>query len=239
MAFFRSKEILRNRFDVLAVFIIECLVISALPYGSGRVWGEDGLIPIATPAASFPEQTTAPSPKASRKMEVNEPTSDYILGAEDVLEVLVWRNESLSRTVTIRPDGKISLPLIGEIQAAGLAPTQLRDTIKERLKEYKETPEVSIIVREINSFSIFITGEIAHPGKLQLRSFTTFLQGIILSGGFTQNADTNRILLLRREGNREVRMNINYADIVNGTNPNSNLILQRGDTIVVPTIGGR
>ncbi len=177
-------------------------------------------------------------PLESREVEKNgspvEDLSRYILAAEDVLEVLVWRNENLSRTVTIRPDGKISLPLIGEVQAAGLAPTQLRDAIKERLKEYKETPEVSVVVREVNSLSVFVLGEVVRPGKLQLRSETTLLQAITLVGGFTQFANYNNIVLLRKEGDRETRIRIKYRDIINGKNPSGNVVLRRGDTVLVP-----
>lgn len=160
--------------------------------------------------------------------------SEYLLGPEDVLDVLVWKNEDLSRTVAIRPDGKVSLPLIGDVQAAGLTSSQLRDSIKERLREYKETPEVSILVREINSFSVFVLGEVARPGKFQLRSETTLLQALTLSGGFTQYAALDRIVLLRRIGGRETRMKIRFNDIVDGKDPEANVVLQRGDTIVVP-----
>jgi polysaccharide export outer membrane protein len=161
-------------------------------------------------------------------------SGEYVLGAEDVLEILVWRNEALSRTVSIRPDGKISLPIIGDLQAAGLTATQLRDSIKERLQEYKETPEVSVIIREVNSLAVFILGEVARPGKLQLRSETTLLQALSLSGGFTQYADPDNILLLRRENGGETRIRVRYKDIVSGKNPDGNLLLRRGDTILVP-----
>jgi len=160
--------------------------------------------------------------------------ADYILAAEDVVDINVWRNEALTRTVFVRPDGKISLPLIGDVPAAGLTPSQLQEVIKERLKEYKETPEVSVVVRDIGSFSVYIMGEIARPGKLQLRSNTTILQAITQAGGFTQFAESNKILVLRREGAYETRLRVRYQDIVSGRNPGANIILKRGDTIVVP-----
>lgn len=160
--------------------------------------------------------------------------SDYILGAEDVVEVLVWKNADLSRTVFIRPDGKISLPLIGDVQAAGLTPNELRDSIKVLLRRYKKTPEVSVIIKEINSFSIFLVGEIATPGKIQLRSDTTLLQAITLAGGFTEFADIKKIVLLRRENGQERRFRINYNDIVSGKSSSKNILLKRGDTILVP-----
>jgi len=161
-------------------------------------------------------------------------TGDYVLAPEDVVDINVWRNGALTRTVFIRPDGKISLPLIGDVLAAGLTPSQLQEAIKERLKEYKETPEVSVVVRDIGSFSVYIMGEIARPGKLQLRGDTTLLQAITQAGGFTQFAKSDKILVLRREGTYETRLRVRYHDIVSGRNPAANIILKRGDTIVVP-----
>jgi polysaccharide export outer membrane protein len=173
-----------------------------------------------------------PPPIASAP--VNVIPLEYFLGPEDVIDVSVWKNENLSKTVLIRPDGKISLPLIGDVQAAGLTTVQLRDSIKLKLKEYKETPEVSIIVREINSLVVFVTGEVTHPGKLMLRSDTSLLQAISLAGGFTQYASKNSIVLLRRVGGSETRKVIRYSDIVSGKKPEDDILLQRGDTIVVP-----
>lgn len=180
------------------------------------------------------EQGHSGSQVMERNQDPVAASEDYVLGSEDVLEVLVWRDEGLSRTVSIRPDGKISLPLIGDVPAAGFTPAQIRDSIIERLREYKETTEVSVIVKEINSLSVFVVGEVLRPGKLQLRSKTTLLQAITLSGGFTQYADPNEILVLRQEGEREKRMRISYKEIITGKNPAANIVLQRGDTIVVP-----
>ncbi len=161
-------------------------------------------------------------------------SADYILGAEDLIEVMVWKNPDLSTTVFVRPDGKISLPLIGDLQAAGLTSIELRDSIKVLLRRYKKTPEVSVIVREINSFSIFFVGEVVQPGKIKLKSETSFLQAMTLVGGFTEFANVKNIVLLRRENGQEQRIKINYKDIVSGKNPDSNIMLKRGDTILVP-----
>ncbi len=158
----------------------------------------------------------------------------YLLGPEDVLEVIVWKNEALTKTVLVRPDGKVSLPLLGDMQAAGLTTSQLRDAIRERLIEYKETPEVSVIVRGINSYAIYVLGEVTRPGKYRMKGDTTFLQAIAMSGGFTKFARLNKILLLRKEGGYEARTRIRYKDVVSGKNPDGNVLLKRGDTIVVP-----
>jgi polysaccharide export outer membrane protein len=160
---------------------------------------------------------------------------EYLLGPEDIIEVLVWKDESLTRIVTVRPDGKISLPLIGEVQAAGLTPMEISGIVRHRLqKYYKEPPEVSVVVTEINSVTIFILGEVVTPGKQILRRETTLLQALSIAGGFKEFANTNRILLIRNRDGKEERMRIRYKDIIRGINPEGNFLLKAGDTIVVP-----
>ncbi len=164
---------------------------------------------------------------------INSPS--YLLGPEDIIQVVVWKDESLTRTVVIRPDGKISLPLLGEVHAAGLRPAALASEIKNSLQRYyKDIPEVAVIVTEINSFSFFVLGEVVVPGKHLLRRETTLLQALSLVGGFKEYADTKHLLLLRKEGSEEKRININYKNIINGKNPEDNLLLKAGDTIIVP-----
>jgi polysaccharide export outer membrane protein len=182
----------------------------------------------------FKSNPSIPQTPASAGSQNKEVSPDYILGSEDIIEVLVWKNENLSKIVAIRPDGKISLPLVGDIHAAGLTTSQLRESIKEKLKDFKESPEVSVIVRDINSLVVYITGEVVHPGKLMLRSDTSLLQAIVMAGGFTQFASSNKIILLRRIGGIETRKVIRYKDIVSGKKPEDDVILLRGDTIVVP-----
>jgi polysaccharide biosynthesis/export protein len=165
---------------------------------------------------------------------VQSSLSDYILGPEDVIEVTVWKNEMLSKTLSIRPDGKISLPLIGDVQAADLTTSSLRESLKAKFKEFKENPEISVIVKEINSLSVYVLGEVMRPGKLVLRSETSLLQAITMSGGFTQFASTNNIVLLRRKGGSEIRKIIRYKDIISGKKPEDDVILRRGDTVVIP-----
>lgn len=211
----------------LVFFVSACGIVRVIPKSQG--------VGLAS------EETTSENRKMLASISPSLPSSsttfselDYILGAEDVIEVLVWKNADLSRTVFIRPDGKVSLPLIGDVQAEGLTPSELRDSIKVLLRRYKKTPEVSVIVKEINSLSIFLVGEVLQPGKIQLRSETTLLQVITLAGGFTEFANRKKIVLLRKENGRERRFKINYNDILDGTNPEGNVILRRGDTILVP-----
>jgi polysaccharide biosynthesis/export protein len=162
---------------------------------------------------------------------VNE---DYLLGAGDIVEVSAWRNEDLSKVVVVRPDGRISLPLIGEIKAAGLTPLELRDKIIVKLQEFGETPEATIIVNEINSYVVYLLGEVVRPGRFQLNARTTIVQAIAMAGGLSEFASANKIVLLRKiEGkDEERRTTINFNDIISGKM--RNVWLQPWDTLIIP-----
>ena len=156
----------------------------------------------------------------------------YVIGPEDVLNIYVWKEESLSRTVPVRVDGKISLPLVNEVQAAGLTPPQLQEIVAEKLKDFIDDPVVSVIVMESNSFKVYISGEVKTPGVHRLRSETSLIQFIPMVGGFTEWSNPKKILVIRREGGKEVRMTVNYKKMVTGKVPA--LFLKSGDTIIVP-----
>lgn len=166
--------------------------------------------------------------------EIKADVSNYVIGPEDVLYIHVWREELLSRTVPVRMDGNISLPLIDEIQAAGLTPLQLKEMLVERLKKFIDEPNVSVIVMEANSHKVFISGQVRNPGVYRLRSETTILQIIPMAGGFTEWANQKKILVIRKEGGKEKRITINYKKIIDGKGPEENLVLKPGDTIIVP-----
>jgi polysaccharide export outer membrane protein len=161
-------------------------------------------------------------------------SESYVIGPEDVLAIYVWKEEAFSRTVPVRMDGKISLPLIDDVQAAGFTARQLKDVLTNKLKEFVENPNVSVTIVEANSFKIFVTGQVKSPGVYRLKSETSLLEFIALVGGFTDWANQKKILIIRREGGKEKRMTINYKKIVSGKDPNSNIILKAGDTIIVP-----
>lgn len=166
-------------------------------------------------------------------------SKEFLLGPEDVLEVTVWRNQDLSRTTVVRPDGMISLPLIGDVRASGLTASQVAEKIAKRLTEFKENPSVSVSVKEVNSYVIYVMGEVTKPGKYQLKSYATVLQGISLAGGFTPFASKNKMIVVRsvRNGNgeeRQVRIPAGYDDLVSGKSQTGNFTLISGDTIVVP-----
>ncbi len=166
--------------------------------------------------------------------EIGMDNPHYVIGSEDVLYIHVWREEPLSRTVPVRMDGFISLPLIHEVKAAGLTPLQLKEEITRKLKEFIESPNVSVIVMEANSFKVYVSGQVRNPGVVRLRSETTLLQLIPMVGGFTDWADQKKILIIRKEDGKEKRYIVNYKKLVKGEALETNLVLKAGDTIIVP-----
>jgi polysaccharide export outer membrane protein len=168
------------------------------------------------------------------KGEVAADSDRYVIGPEDVLYIHVWREESLTRTVPVRIDGNISLPLVNEIRAGGLTPLELREALTEKLKAYIESPIVSVTVTEANSYKVYVSGEVRTPGVYRLRSETSLLQIIPMAGGFTEWANQKKILILRKESGKEKRITVNYKNAVSGEEPGSNVILRAGDTVIVP-----
>ena len=160
------------------------------------------------------------------------PPEVYRIGPEDALQISVWKNESLTRAVQVRPDGKISLPLLNDVQAAGLSALELRDVLSEKLSAYMSNPEVSVIVSDIRSFKVSVIGEISRPGRLELRSWTTVLDALALAGGFTQFASRSKIVILQPDGKTVKRIPFNYNKALDGEQPN--FYLRNGDIILVP-----
>ena len=166
--------------------------------------------------------------------EIAADSDQYVIGPEDVLLIHVWREETLTRQVTVRIDGKISHPLIDEIQAVGLTPMQLRKAVTERIKKFVDDPVVTIIVMEANSFKVFISGEVRGQGVHRLRKETTILELIPMVGGFTEWADQKKIMIIRKEDGKEKRIIVNYKKIVKGEKGANNIVLRAGDIIIVP-----
>lgn len=166
-------------------------------------------------------------------------TSDYIIGPEDILEITVWKNADLSKQVQVRPDGRISLPLLGDISAVAKTPTQLTEEISSGLRSYMENPTISIMVKEVNSYQVYVLGEVNKPGKYPLKSKMTLLQGITVAGGFTQMAARNKIVVFRftkeKEGEGLTKIKASYDDIVVRDGSSQNMELKPGDQIVVPS----
>ena len=155
----------------------------------------------------------------------------YRIGPEDVLQVSVWKNEALSRTVPVRPDGKISLPLVNDVQAAGLTPMELRAALMKMLVEYSPSPEVSVIVAEVHSYKVSVVGAVARPGRYDTRTWVTVLDALAMAGGFTEFADRSRIVVLRPQGTATQRIPFDFARLDRGQ---ANFYLSPGDILVVP-----
>ena len=160
--------------------------------------------------------------------------ADYVIGPNDVLSVVFWRDKDITSDVVVRPDGRISLPLINEAQASGLTPEQLRVQLTAAASKFMEDPTVTIVVKAINSRKVFITGQVAKPGEYPLSAPTTVLQLIALAGGLHEFADSKNIRIVRAETGRTVAYRFNYRDVLKGKNLRQNLELKPGDTIVVP-----
>ncbi len=169
-----------------------------------------------------------------RKHVTTVPDEPYRLGLEDVVDVSIWRDESLSRTVPVRPDGFISLPMAGEILAQGKTAKELEAEIQERLRPYIQEPRVTVIVREVNSPRVFVTGEVARPGAFPLRGRLSVLQAIALAGGFSDFADRGRIVVLRGNKTREA-IPVDYDELIDPDGEERlDFFLVPGDTVVVP-----
>jgi polysaccharide export outer membrane protein len=181
-----------------------------------------------------PGQQSESSVKSNSAQKTTENDPTYIIGPQDTLRIDVWKEAEISRTVPVRPDGKISIPLLNDVQASGLTPVQLANAITEGLKKYINEPQVTITVQEINSRRVYVTGEVAHAGAFPLLPNMTALQALSSTGGFTQFARVKNIYILRVEEGKQVKHPFNYKDVVAGKKPEQNILLQPGDVIVVP-----
>ena len=218
----------------------------------GIVLAEVSVVPPAQ-ATKPPAQTTDPpgqaaKPPAAAANQAAEPARpnvagnvvatgpEFTIGPEDVLGILFWRDPDMSGDVAVRPDGMITLPLVRDIKAAGLTPTQLADRIQETVGEYIKDPAISVtvVVRQMNSRKVFITGEVARPGAYPLGSPMTIMQLIAVAGGLTEWAEPKAITLMRLEDGVTRTYPFNYTDVARGRKPQQNLMLEPGDTVVVP-----
>jgi polysaccharide biosynthesis/export protein len=170
--------------------------------------------------------------------EVSKPAAttdgNYVIGPQDVLDISVWKEPEVSRVVPVRPDGKISLPLLNDVQAAGLTPAVLAAQITESLKKYVTNPQVTVIITTINSQRVYLLGEVTRPGAFPMIPGMTVLQAVSSGGGFTQFARTKSIYVLRTENGKQVKYPFNYKEVIGGKKPEQDIVLKAGDTIVVP-----
>jgi len=187
---------------------------------------------IVTGLAAAQEPPRAPS-RALGSGAAGMP-GEYKVGPDDVLDIAVWNNTAISRTVPVRPDGKISLPLLNDVQAAGLTAMQLRGVLTKKLAEYVPTPEVSVIVREVRSFKVSVIGEVKTPGRYELKSRATVLDVLAQAGPFSDFASRARIFVLRLNGTTMKRIPFNYNKVIAADGKAENFLLQPGDIVVVP-----
>jgi polysaccharide export outer membrane protein len=217
------------------------VVLSAAPVAeaaqAAQTRPQPGAAPVA-PAATPEPQTTAPAAAATQKLS-EQPNyagpldpSRYVIGPDDSLQVTVWKEPTLSGTIPVRPDGMISLVLVGDLPAAGLTPMALGANIAQRLKKYIQDPVVTVVVLGVNSQRIFLVGEVNHVGPLMLTPGMTVLQAIVSGGGLTQFASSKHIYILRTVAGKQEKMPFNYKQALKGENQGVSLL--PGDTIVVP-----
>jgi polysaccharide export outer membrane protein len=218
------------QFVLLACLLLAVDVAIAMASGTSRAvapQANEKPSPAGQAGEKGDEQPTAPAPKRA--------SDDYVIGPSDVLAINVWKDAELTRTVPVRPDGRISLPLIGELKVSGLTTRDVQRIVTERLKEFISEPVVSVIVQEVKSRTYVVVGKVVRPGSYELGKPTTVLEAIAIAGGFSDFAKPNKAYIIRRapDGSTE-RLPFDYKRVIDGRNPEQNVDLKSGDTIVVP-----
>ena len=213
-------------------FLAIAALVSAVAMLSVSAWAQAPAQALS-PSNSEPGPTSnisAVSPRAASTVDAK-----YVIGADDVLAIDVWHEQELSRVLPVRPDGKISLPLIGELAASGKTPLQLQDLIAQRLKDYLEHPQVTVIVQDAKSQTFNVMGEVQRPGSYAFGHPVTVLDAVALAGGFRDFAKSKKMYVLRTsaDGSHQ-RLPFNYNDVIKGKNLSQNIVLQSHDTVVVP-----
>jgi len=218
-----------RRVQVAGLFLLACSLLTVPVY----VWAQQA----APDSVKAEKKETAARQEFQQKQSkaaVAADSGSYVIGPEDVLYIYVWKEDNLSRTVPVRMDGMISIPLVDDVKAAGLTPLQLKELLLAKLREYVDTPDVTVIVTEANSYKIYVQGEVRTPGVIRLRTETSLVQAIVLAGGFTDWADKKKITILRKEGGKDTRIRANYNKIIDGDAGHPDIILKSGDIIIVP-----
>jgi len=188
----------------------------------------------ASGASALAQTATAPAAAAAVIPEGVAIPPGYVIGPEDSLSIVFWKEKDLSGDVTVRPDGMISIPLLNDIAVAGLTPDQLRVKVTEVAAKFVTDPTVTVVVKAINSRKVFITGQVSKPGPYGLGAPTTVLQLIAIAGGVAEYADTEHIVILRTEKGKPTSLTFNYKDVQRGKKLQQNIELKPGDTVVVP-----
>ena len=180
------------------------------------------------------EEKSAPAAAQQTTSNAAAANAGYVIGPEDMLKINIWKEPEMSGDVPVRPDGKISLTLLGDVQAAGLTPTQLTTQITDLLKKYLDDPRVTVTVGAVNSRRVFILGQVGRPGAFPLLPDMTVLQALSTAGGLSLYAAADKIYVLRIENGNQVKLAFQYKQVIKGNKPEQNIVLKSGDTIVVP-----
>ena len=221
---------MRYHLSILAISALLC-TWAAAPSLSAQ--GTATPAPEAAPGAAKPATATSAKPPLAIPAGAKV-SADYVIGPEDVLTIVFWREKDLSSEVIVRPDGRISLPVLQDIDAAGLTPEQLRTSLTQHAERYVEDPNVTVVVKEINSRRVFITGQVAKPGPYNLISPTSVVQLIAMAGGLLEYADDKHIVIMRTENGNPVSYGFNYREVAERRNLKQNIALKPGDTVIVP-----
>jgi polysaccharide export outer membrane protein len=196
------------------------------------LYGVFAVLALTTPLAGQQAAGSRPAPPpAAAAIKAPE---DYVIGADDVLTIVFWREKEMSSEVTVRPDGKITLPLINDVVAAGLTPEQLRVKLTTDSARFIEDPSVSVVVKTINSRKIFITGQVSKPGTYNLTAPMTVMQFIAIAGGLNEFAHRDEIIIMRTENGKQRTYPFDYSGVIKRSKLDQNISLQPGDTVVVP-----
>ena len=213
---------------LIAALSAAILALATLGAGSALAQETAPAAPAETPATPTPAAVPPVVPAGV------VPPPGYVIGPEDVLSIVFWREKDLSTDAAVRPDGMITVPLLNDVHAAGLSPEQLRERIQTGAAKFVEDPTVTVVVKAINSRKVFITGLVAKPGQYPLAGPTSVMQLIAMAGGLQEYANSKRILIMRTEGGEQVAMPFNYQDVLNRKNLKQNIDLLPGDTVIVP-----
>jgi polysaccharide export outer membrane protein len=193
-----------------------------------------GLLAEKGKSSSRSKKSEAPPPAPASASVASKDPADYTIGEQDVLMINVWKEPELSGVVMVRPDGKITLPLVNEVSVVGMRPTQVQALITEKLQPFLTVPQVTVTVREISSRKVYVIGQVGKEGGYAINSTTTVLQIIAEAGGLRDFANRKHIYVLRNENGKQVRFPFNYAQVIRGKNAAQNIVLRPGDTVVVP-----
>jgi polysaccharide biosynthesis/export protein len=221
--------------------IVTCVLAAAFALAASSALAQARPPSAATQPAGASQQKAPPVIPVQAPAAQVAPPADYVVGTDDVLQVLFRREKDMSAEVIVRPDGKITLPILNDIQAAGLTPDQLRDRVTEAAKRVVEDPSVTVVVRQINSRKVFITGQVSKPGAYPIGTRLTVVQLIAMAGGLTEYAKQKNIVIIRdapagaaRAGAKPTTFRLNYEDVQKLKNLASNIDLKPGDTVIVP-----